>query len=75
MISIRVLFRLKGLSTLFRPYQHLVCHGLALHGQIEQRSQSCVSISSSIETEYEFVEVGLQVLCPQTMFDADLPRF
>jgi len=28
----------------------------------------------SIATEYEFVEVGLQVLCPQTMADADLPR-
>ena len=56
-------------------YQHPAGHGFAYRDRIEQRFQSCVSISSPIETEYEFVEAGLQLLCPQTMIDADLPRF
>ena len=47
----------------------------ALRHLIEQTFLSRVPMVPSSETEYEFVDVGLQVHCPQAVVSTGLPRF
>ena len=62
-----------GLSRLIRRDQHLVFDGFGLTGRVEQGSEGGGAGSPAVQAEDELVEVGLEVLRPQAVIDAERP--
>ena len=63
----------KGLSPYVRLDQHFVGGGFDCNTDAEERAESGVAGATAIETENEFVEIGLKVFLAQTVVDAERP--
>ena len=67
------MFSGEGLSPCVRLDQHFAGGGFDCNADAEERAESGVAGATAIETENEFVEIGLKVFLAQTVVDAERP--
>jgi hypothetical protein len=63
----------KGLCRLLLCNQHLVGSGGDLHGVLEQGCKAGEAVFPAVEAKHELVQIGLHMLFPKPMIDAERP--
>src|SRR4249919_184250 len=71
--SKRSIKTIQGLSPYVRLDQHFAGGGFDCNADAEERAERGGAGATAIETENEFVEIGLKVFLVQTVVDAERP--